>query len=171
MEAVRMVERQGRRLRRRRIDVRRFCPDLIEAHFWWGRSRLRVTPGWRHLKSESTGRRWTSDAYAISSGRHRSGETPNRRNSQAPSALLVQSRGHSRQMSPLPALMMIKHPAALRLPGKQGAHPGPARGLSECLTYKSANLGRVWNEWGWVCLLYTSPSPRDQRGSRMPSSA
>ena len=24
---------------------------------------------------------------------------------------------------------------------------------------------------GWICLLYTSPSPRDQRGSRMPSSA
>ena len=24
---------------------------------------------------------------------------------------------------------------------------------------------------GQVCLLYTSPSPRDQRGSRMPSSA
>ena len=23
----------------------------------------------------------------------------------------------------------------------------------------------------WACLLYTSPSPRDQRGSRMPSSA
>ena len=23
----------------------------------------------------------------------------------------------------------------------------------------------------WVCLLYTSPSPRDQRGYRMPSSA
>ena len=23
----------------------------------------------------------------------------------------------------------------------------------------------------WHCLLYTSPSPRDQRGSRMPSSA
>ena len=23
----------------------------------------------------------------------------------------------------------------------------------------------------WDCLLYTSPSPRDQRGSRMPSSA
>ena len=29
------------------------------------------------------------------------------------------------------------------------------------------------NGHGWVnvCLLYTSPSPRDQRGSRMPSSA
>ena len=24
---------------------------------------------------------------------------------------------------------------------------------------------------GFICLLYTSPSPRDQRGSRMPSSA
>ena len=26
-------------------------------------------------------------------------------------------------------------------------------------------------EAGVICLLYTSPSPRDQRGSRMPSSA
>jgi len=26
-------------------------------------------------------------------------------------------------------------------------------------------------ERGYTCLLYTSPSPRDQRGSRMPSSA
>ena len=26
-------------------------------------------------------------------------------------------------------------------------------------------------DYGFVCLLYTSPSPRDQRGSRMPSSA
>ena len=25
--------------------------------------------------------------------------------------------------------------------------------------------------WSMTCLLYTSPSPRDQRGSRMPSSA
>ena len=25
--------------------------------------------------------------------------------------------------------------------------------------------------WPYGCLLYTSPSPRDQRGSRMPSSA
>ena len=28
-----------------------------------------------------------------------------------------------------------------------------------------------WEVKGWDCLLYTSPSPRDQRGSRMPSSA
>ena len=34
----------------------------------------------------------------------------------------------------------------------------------------TANIG--WNESGFtICLLYTSPSPRDQRGSRMPSSA
>ena len=26
-------------------------------------------------------------------------------------------------------------------------------------------------EQAWICLLYTSPSPRDQRGSRMPTSA
>ena len=32
--------------------------------------------------------------------------------------------------------------------------------LSECINMRL-----------WICLLYTSPSPRDQRGSRMPSSA
>ena len=56
----------------------------------------------------------------------------------------------------------------------------------------SASNAEVWNQWSTVvkgikwmfegeaplfvnprpgCLLYTSPSPRDQRGSRMPSSA
>ena len=30
--------------------------------------------------------------------------------------------------------------------------------------------GSLWMNT-WTCLLYTSPSPRDQRGSRMPSSA
>ena len=29
----------------------------------------------------------------------------------------------------------------------------------------------VWRRSYYSCLLYTSPSPRDQRGSRMPSSA
>ena len=32
-------------------------------------------------------------------------------------------------------------------------------------------LEHLRNEGFEVCLLYTSPSPRDQRGSRMPSSA
>ena len=31
--------------------------------------------------------------------------------------------------------------------------------------------GAVQADRLWACLLYTSPSPRDQRGSRMPSSA
>ena len=31
--------------------------------------------------------------------------------------------------------------------------------------------GAIVEAKGWICLLYTSPSPRDQRGSRMPSSA
>ena len=44
-------------------------------------------------------------------------------------------------------------------------------------SFAMAELG--WNRYppgvsgldGKICLLYTSPSPRDQRGTRMPSSA
>ena len=36
------------------------------------------------------------------------------------------------------------------------------------LAYK---LGILNSKESYTCLLYTSPSPRDQRGSRMPSSA
>ena len=32
-------------------------------------------------------------------------------------------------------------------------------------------ISRFFGDLRYVCLLYTSPSPRDQRGSRMPSSA
>ena len=42
------------------------------------------------------------------------------------------------------------------------------------LAHTSAGLLKKGNAWVWEkehCLLYTSPSPRDQRGSRMPSSA
>ena len=35
---------------------------------------------------------------------------------------------------------------------------------------RGSNEGWITAEYG-ICLLYTSPSPRDQRGSRMPSSA
>ena len=38
------------------------------------------------------------------------------------------------------------------------------------LTHRSFKTPK-WFERCLVCLLYTSPSPRDQRGSRMPSSA
>ena len=45
------------------------------------------------------------------------------------------------------------------------------------ITYSQADVGRFPMRDSFVqavlyaCLLYTSPSPRDQRGSRMPSSA
>ena len=42
-----------------------------------------------------------------------------------------------------------------------------ARGLA---SQSSRTIGVVVNTFA-SCLLYTSPSPRDQRGSRMPSSA
>ena len=35
----------------------------------------------------------------------------------------------------------------------------------------AAGSGFTAPDQDWRCLLYTSPSPRDQRGSRMPSSA
>ena len=39
-------------------------------------------------------------------------------------------------------------------------------------SYSTVTLLTAKNEWeSRICLLYTSPSPRDQRGSRMPSSA
>ena len=36
---------------------------------------------------------------------------------------------------------------------------------------KASNFLTLPTTQRWICLLYTSPSPRDQRGSRMPSSA
>ena len=57
---------------------------------------------------------------------------------------------------------------------------GAIRGLEELkrscdvlLVTDSQYVMKGINEWmdNWNCLLYTSPSPRDQRGSRMPSSA
>ena len=43
--------------------------------------------------------------------------------------------------------------------------------LRPLLAETGAKLGASFGEQGSDCLLYTSPSPRDQRGSRMPSSA
>ena len=44
------------------------------------------------------------------------------------------------------------------------AHGGIARGAKLAIF-------DILDEYYGICLLYTSPSPRDQRGSRMPSSA
>ena len=43
--------------------------------------------------------------------------------------------------------------------------------LCLCVKLKSDGQGNITPVQGQGCLLYTSPSPRDQRGSRMPSSA
>ena len=45
------------------------------------------------------------------------------------------------------------------------------RAMEEALIAKSNDMGKYFHEDFRCCLLYTSPSPRDQRGSRMPSSA
>ena len=51
-----------------------------------------------------------------------------------------------------------------------GAHFGGRMqfGPVELTTLRIDKLSVVW---GYLCLLYTSPSPRDKRQSRMPSSA
>ena len=41
----------------------------------------------------------------------------------------------------------------------------------EMFPYEEFNKFIKWAAITYPCLLYTSPSPRDQRGSRMPSSA
>ena len=43
---------------------------------------------------------------------------------------------------------------------------------NQFIKHEKAEIAAILNEClRKVCLLYTSPSPRDQRGSRMPSSA
>ena len=49
-----------------------------------------------------------------------------------------------------------------------------ASGDTECSACGSNSIRTIDHQikgWVGICLLYTSPSPRDQRGSRMPSSA
>ena len=60
------------------------------------------------------------------------------------------------------------------LPQGQNSPQNCAYGLyAEQLSGSPFTAPRGTNERSWLysCLLYTSPSPRDQRGSRMPSSA
>ena len=64
----------------------------------------------------------------------------------------------------------------LRADGERGASPAAdARALAEILkrnkSLETLDLSQCGLDDVSICLLYTSPSPRDQRGSRMPSSA
>ena len=54
---------------------------------------------------------------------------------------------------------------------ERGAGLTKACGTAACATAFAAKQNGLVNDKVDICLLYTSPSPRDQRGSRMPSSA
>ena len=67
--------------------------------------------------------------------------------------------------SELPAFAEVDLPLALQVLEEA------ARFSSAVLAPLNASGDRQGCSWREGCLLYTSPSPRDQRGSRMPSSA
>ena len=50
-------------------------------------------------------------------------------------------------------------------------HMGPDAIIGKLTTLAFTQVAVQVISKDWLCLLYTSPSPRDQRGSRMPSSA
>ena len=58
--------------------------------------------------------------------------------------------------------------------GRQNAFPTETRPyIDESVSYDGypQNAEKVNGRWAMICLLYTSPSPRDRYISRMPSSA
>ena len=76
----------------------------------------------------------------------------------------------------LPGVLAAEQPWAIHATDE--LQPSTAEGLEEVYVASSldnlpeANNDMVrWTWWSWSCLLYTSPSPRDKRQSRMPSSA
>ena len=73
--------------------------------------------------------------------------------------VVAQALHHSKRRERLLDFDPVEHPIALQVGGDDPAL------LSEA--------ARMAADWGYdeICLLYTSPSPRDKRQSRMPSSA
>ena len=66
------------------------------------------------------------------------------------------------------SIPMLQH--LLQSPGKSALVLAPTRELAHQISDFLRELIKFAPKFR-VCLLYTSPSPRDQRGSRMPSSA
>ena len=77
---------------------------------------------------------------------------------------------------PLNAITDVKgvevgHATIIEGTGKNIAGKGPIRTGVTAIFPRGKKFNPVYANWYSFCLLYTSPSPRDQRGSRMPSSA
>ena len=70
-------------------------------------------------------------------------------------------------MESLNTELQIATDAAVRAAGRAYADTGD-KNIALAAAQTAASKNKIGN---YVCLLYTSPSPRDQRGSRMPSSA
>ena len=68
------------------------------------------------------------------------------------------------------AHIAAKHGMVVKMRGTMGSPAGQAPGDSEASGGENDATFFVFDD-DKDCLLYTSPSPRDQRGSRMPSSA
>ena len=68
----------------------------------------------------------------------------------------------------VPVVLTTEPPANYR--GCRPAHPGRSGVVDACyMDIKNHTVDD--GAHSWTCLLYTSPSPRDKRQSRMPSSA
>ena len=81
---------------------------------------------------------------------------------------IVEVRGVSKRFGDFEALRNVTFDIA---PGSIVGLIGP-NGAGKTTTLKSIlGLTDFEGDMQVTCLLYTSPSPRDQRGSRMPSSA
>ena len=60
---------------------------------------------------------------------------------------------------------------ATRFSAKEAFSKAIGLGMRMPMTWRHCEVAKLRSGQPVICLLYTSPSPRDQRGSRMPSSA
>ena len=94
---------------------------------------------------------------------------------------LVLSTGCSSTHTEPQHVFAVEHPEASPFDETADAKADVERALKKGAVENKITLVAMGANWchdsralaGWfeTCLLYTSPSPRDQRGSRMPSSA
>ena len=80
--------------------------------------------------------------------------------------------GSAEAFAPTPSgLARLRAAPSVGLSTCERGLPSARRDVAPALGATALQAVANGNLIGKVCLLYTSPSPRDQRGSRMPSSA